>query len=499
MSTARARQPGRSLALAAVFAAVLSAAFLLTGCEPTARKPEPIAKPVIPAAPLKPLDPLLEDVERRTFNFFWETADPATGLVPDRWPKPPFASIAAVGFALNAYAIGAERGYVSRAEARARVLTTLKFLLALPQGPESSSSAGYHGFFYHFLNLGTGLRYGNSELSTVDTALLMAGVLFVAGYFDADNAVEAAIRKTADELYRRVNWPWSIEHVPDIRMAWSPELQFEVHDWRGYNEGMIVYVLALGSPTHPAAAGTWGSFTSNYYRHWGTLEGQTHLTFGPMFGHQYSAIWIDYRGIKDEFMWPQGIDYFENSRRAVLAQRAYAIRNPRDWRGYGPNIWGLTACDGPGYYTLPYLGETRQFHAYAARGVSAIETIDDGTIAPTAAIASLPFAPEIVVPAAREMHKRYGSHIYGKYGFVDSFNPSFDYDVPLRHGRRVRGTGWVATDYLGVDQGPIIAMIENYRSELIWNVMKRNPYIRRGLQRAGFEGGWLGTDQVPAR
>jgi hypothetical protein len=470
----------------------LVAALAMVSCKTPPAAIEPVVmRETLPV--VNTLDPLFEDIQRRTFDFFWETAEPETGLVPDRWPKPPFSSIAAIGFALNAYAIGAERRWVTRAAARDRVLTTLKFLHGLPQGPESATTAGYQGFFYHFINLGTGLRYGNSELSTVDTALFLAGALFAAGYFDGDDPKEKEIRRIAQELYERANWPWFIEHVPDIRMAWSPEQQFEVHDWRGYNEGMIVYVLALGSPTHPAAAGTWDSFTSNYYRHWGTLEGQTHLTFGPMFGHQYSAVWIDYRGIKDEFMWPQGIDYFENSRRAVLAQRAYAIRNPLDWRGYGPNIWGLTASDGPGYFKLPYLGQTRQFHAYAARGVSLVETLDDGTIAPTASIASLPFAPEVVIPAAQEMYKKYGSQIYGKYGFLDAFNPSFDYDVPLHRGKRVRGSGWVASDYLGIDQGPIICMIENYRSELIWNVMKRNPNIVRGLKRAGFEGGWLET------
>ena len=356
------------------------AALTLVACKTPAPQPIDPVKLQPPAEVVNPLDPLFEDIERRTFDFFWETAEPGTGLVPDRWPKPPFSSIAAIGFALNAYAIGAERRWVTRAAARERVLTTLKFLHGLPQGPESATTAGYQGFFYHFINMGSGLRYGNSELSTVDTALFFAGALFAAGYFDGDDAEEKEIRRLAHELYERANWPWFIEHVPDIRMAWSPEQQFEVHDWRGYNEGMIVYVLALGSPTYPAAAGTWDSFTSNYYRHWGTLEGQTHLTFGPLFGHQFSAIWIDYRGIKDEFMWPQGIDYFENSRRAVLAQRAYAIRNPLDWRGYGPNIWGLTASDGPGYFKLPYLGQTRQFHAYAARGVSLVETLDDGTI-----------------------------------------------------------------------------------------------------------------------
>jgi hypothetical protein len=471
-----------------------ASALTLPACKtPPAKSIDPVVVKVAPLAPINVLDPLLDDIHKRTFNYFWDTAEPGTGLMPDRWPRSPFCSIAATGFALNAYVIGVERGYVTRAAARDRVLTTLKFLYALPQGPEASGTGGYQGFFYHFLNFRTGERYGNSELSTVDTALFLAGALFAASYFDGTHADEVALRKVAEDLYGRVNWPWSIEHVPDIRMSWSPEQQFNIHDWRGYNEGMIVYVLALGSPTHPAAPGTWVSFTSNYYQHWGTLEGQTHLTFGPMFGHQYSAIWIDYRGIKDEFMWPQGIDYFENSRRATLAQRAYAIRNPLDWKGYGPNIWGLTACDGPGDFKLPYLGQTRQFRSYSARGVSRVESFDDGTIAPTAALASLPFAPEIVVPAAREMYKKFGGHVYGKYGFVDAFNPSFDYDVPLRRGKRVRGLGWFDSDHVSIDQGPIIAMIENWRSELIWTVMRKNPYIRSGLQRAGFEGGWLDT------
>jgi hypothetical protein len=481
-------------------AAVLCASALLAlgSCKTPSQRIDPVVVRVTPVMPVKQLEPLFDDIQKRTFNFFWETAEPGTGLVPDRWPKPPFSSVSAIGFALNAYVIGVERGYVTRAQARDRVLTTLSFLHDLPQGDGPSETAGYQGFFYHFLNFGTGKRYGSAELSTVDTTLLMAGVLFVGSYFDGDHPDEVKIRKLADDLYLRVNWPWSIEHVPDIRMAWSPEGQFQVHDWRGYNEAMLVYVLALGSPTFPVAARTWDAWTSDYYRSWGTLEGQTHLTFGPLFGHQFSAVWVDYRGIKDEFIWPQGIDYFENSRRAVLSQRAYAIRNPLDWRGYGPNIWGITASDGPADIELPYMGQTRKFYSYVARGVGLDEIIDDGTIAPYAVISSLPFAPEIVLPATIEMHKRYGQYIYGKYGFVDAFNPSFDYaNVPLTHGRRIRGVGWVDTDYLGIDQGSILSMIENYRSELIWTVMKRNTYIRRGLERAGFEGGWLASPLPP--
>ena len=466
-------------------------ALLLVACKTPPPPPAPPVMRPAPVVPLKPLDPLLDETQKRTFNFFWDTAEPETGLVPDRWPRPPFSSIAAVGFALNSYPIGAERGWVTRAQARARVLTTLRFLRDAQQDTSPDQATGYQGFFYHFVNFTTGKRYGDSELSTVDTTLLMAGVLFAGGYFDQDEPDETEIRKIADDLYRRVNWPWAIAMNPDIRMAWSPELEFGGHDWRGYNEAMLVFLLALGSPTYPVSPQVWDAWTSDYYRSWGTLEGQTHLTFGPMFGHQYTHVWIDLRGIKDEFMWPQGMDYFENSRRAVLAQRAYAIRNPLDWKGYGPNVWGLTACDGPGDHEFDYLGQKRKFYSYGARGVGLTEIRDDGTIAPTAALASLPFAPEIVVPAAQTMYQRYGRYLYGKYGFFDAFNPSFDYDVPLRHGRRVRGQGWFDTEYLGIDQGAIISMLENYRSELIWSVLKRNEHIRRGLKRAGFEGGWL--------
>jgi hypothetical protein len=490
LNSSRGLHAVRSLALCTVIALV---AMLSSGCQPPPqpRSVDPVKVRVQPVVPVKTLDPLLEDVQERTFRFFWETAEPETGLVPDRWPKPPFSSIAAVGFALNAYAIGVERGYVTRAAARERTLTTLRFLVEAQQDMSPDQATGYQGFFYHFVNFTTGKRYGDSELSTVDTALLIGGVLFAGGYFDQDHPEEKEIRRIADELYKRVNWPWAIQLNPDIRMAWSPELQFGGHDWRGYNEAMLVFILALGSPTYPTSQDSWHAWTSDYYQYWGTLEGQTHLTFGPMFGHQYTHVWVDLRGIKDEFMWPLNMDYFENSRRAVLAQRAYAIRNPMDWKGYGPNIWGITASDGPGDHALPYLGQTRHFYSYAARGVGLTDVVDDGTIAPTAALGSLPFAPEVVLPAVKEMHKRYGRHIYGKYGFVDAFNPSFDYDVPLRHGKRVRGAGWVSDEYLGIDQGPIISMIENYRSELIWTVMKRNEYLRTGLKRAGFEGGWL--------
>ncbi|MBN1204204.1 MAG: hypothetical protein JXB05_04695 [Myxococcaceae bacterium] len=431
---------------------------------------------------------VLDDLEERTFRYFWETANPENGLVPDRYPSPSFSSIAAVGFGLTAYGIGVERGYVSREAARERVLATLRFFHSAPQGPEASGVSGHQGFFYHFLDMKSGHRFKTTELSTVDTALLLGGVLFAQSYFDGADPQEAEIRKLADEIYRRVDWRWAQARPPAISHGWTPEAGFIAYDWIGYNEAMLLVLLALGSPTFPVESVAWQAWVSGYEKDWGTFFGQEHLSFPPHFGHQYSHVWVDFRGIQDSYMRGRGIDYFENSRRATYAQRAYAMANPEGWKGYGQDIWGLTACDGPADAELDYQGKRRMFRSYSARGPG---SNDDGTLAPTAAAASLPFAPEIVIPAIMELRRRYGEHIYSTYGFLDSFNPSFDHEVPLADGRRVPGLGWVADDYLGIDQGPIIAMIENHRSQLVWRVMRKNPYIRAGLERAGFQGGWL--------
>jgi hypothetical protein len=428
-------------------------------------------------------------VERRSFHYFWDLADPNTLLVPDRAPTPSFSSIAAVGFGLTAYGIGAERGYVSRAEAAQRTLATLRSLLAMKQGPEARGVSGYHGFFYHFLDMKTGERFQDVELSTVDTSLLLAGALFSQSYFDRDDATERAIRESAEELYRRVDWPWEVVRPHAISMGWKPEEGFHSWDWRGYNEAMIVVILALGSPTHPVEPEAWNEYTRTYK--WGTFQGQEHLLFAPLFGHQYSHVWIDFRGIQDQYMRGKGIDYFENSRRATLSQRAYAMANPDGWRDYGPDIWGLTACDGPMDATLTIDGRPRTFHSYHARGATQGEVRDDGTIAPTAAASSIAFTPELSIAAMRAMRSRYGDDLYSKYGFVDAFNPTLRTTDELKHGRVNPRLGWFDVDYLGIDQGPIIAMIENHRSQLVWRVMKRNEHVRRGLVGAGFEGGWL--------
>lgn len=445
---------------------------------------------------------LLEDLSERTFRFFWETANPENGLVPDRWPSGSFSSIAAVGFGLTAYPIGVERGYITREQARERTLVTLRFFANAPQGPEPEGKAGHKGFFYHFLDMQTGTRYAHSELSTVDTALLLGGVLFAQSYFTEDHPQEARIRKLAEEIYTRVDWPWAQAGVGGITLGWRPETGFHAMDWRGYNEAMIVYLLALAAPEHSLDRDAWEAWTERYNDHWGEYYDQEYLMFSPGFGHQYTHIWVDFRGIQDQYMRVRGLDYFENSRRAAYAQYAYAQENPLGWKGYGDGVWGLSASDGPVQAVLVYNGEERQFRGYAARGIGYPDShatlgnsYDDGTIAPTAAAGSIVFAPELAIQAIREMRVRYGKHIYSKYGFLDSFNPSFTYDVEIKRGQVIDGFGWVADDYLGIDQGPILIMTENYRSGFVWDVMRQNPHIRDGLERAGFTGGWLGAEE----
>jgi len=449
-----------------------------------------VSAPIPPSALTTRQTAFLDTLERRTFNWFWERSDPNSGLTPDRWPTKSFSSVAAIGFALTAYPVGVERGYIARADAAQRTLNTLRFMYNAPQGTQPANVTGYKGFFYHFLDMQTGFRFEQVELSTIDTSLLLGGILFAQSYFTGADPTESAIRAYADSIYLRVDWAWAVNQPNVVSMGWHPESGYINADWRGYDEGMIVYVLALGSPTHSINPASWAEWTKTYV--WADFYGQTHVNFAPLFGHQYSHIWIDFRGIQDAYMRGKGIDYFENSRRATLSQRSYAIANPGQWRDYGANVWGLTAGDGPFDTTFVIGGRSRQFFTYRARGAAANEIQDDGTIAPTAAGGSVPFAPEIAIPALIAMREKYGDNLFTNYGFVDDFNPTL-VDGTARYGRIVPGVGWFDTDYLGIDQGPIIAMIENYRSDLIWKTMRKNKYIVAGLKKAGFTGGWLGN------
>ena len=439
------------------------------------------------------LDPEIEELQERTFRWFEKVTDRRTGLTPDRWPTPSFCSVAAVGFALTCWPVGVERGWMSRAVARERTLSTLRFFPDLPQGPEASGTAGYKGFFYHFLDMKDGARFGRTELSTIDTALLLGGVLFAQSWFDRDEPGEAEVRGLAGRLYAAVDWRWIRPRPPFVAMGWHPETGFIPSDWNEFNEALILYVLALGSPTYALEPETWAAWTGRFDPNWGNdlggQGGEPHVQFPALFGHQYSQCWIDFRGVRDPYGRRRGLDYHENSRRATYAQRSYAVRNAGRWAGYGSDVWGLTACDGPGDFERVIGGRNRAFFSYSARGPG---DRDDGTIAPTAAAASIAFAPEIVEPALRAMHRRYGAGIYGRYGFRDSFNPTLtDPTAPLKHGRVLPGLGWVDGDHLGIDQGPILLMLENRDTGLVWRTMRRNPNIRRGLRRAGFAGGWL--------
>jgi hypothetical protein len=451
----------------------------------------------LPAGPLAPvfgksLPAFYEDIERRTFNFFWETVNRKNGLVPDRWPTPSFCSIAAVGFGLAAYAIGVERGWCTRAAARDLTLTTLKFFWNAPQGPEPSGTAGHKGFFYHFIDMEAGHRFSDVELSSVDTTLLLMGIMFAGQYFDRDDLAEAEIRRLAEAIYARADWNFfRSDGRGPISMGWHPERGLIDANWTGFNEGMFVNILALGSPTHPAPANLWEQWIAPYPKFWRGEGPARWLAFAPLFPGQYSQIFIDFRGIRDSVMRRAGFDYFENSRREAYANRAYCIANPMGWAGYSKRLWGLAACDGPGDFRLPYGGQTREFFGYSARGpVGEPDGRDDGTLTASAALGCLPFAPEIVIPTAEALLKQ--PRHFDRYGFKDSFNPSFRYaDVRSETGSVDAEHGWVAKDYLGLDQGPILLQAANYRDDFIWRHMRRVPAIRRGLRRAGFTGGWL--------
>ena len=421
-------------------------------------------------------DELLAFFQRAAFDYFLIEANPENGLVADRTRQGSPASIAAVGMALTAYPVGVERGFMTRQEARERTLATLRFFWNSRQGPEPDAT-GYKGFYYHFLDMKTGRRVWNCELSTIDTALLFGGVIAAGAYFREDEPQEAEIRTLAEALYRRVDWAWALNGGAAVSLGWKPETGFISYRWLGYSEALLLYILGLGSPTFPLPAESYAAWLATY--RWKTIYGQHFVYAGPLFIHQMSHVWIDFRDLRDAFMREKGLDYFENSRRATYVQREYAIRNPHGFAGYKAHCWGITASDGPGYSKRVIKGVKRRFYDYRARG--APYGPDDGTVSPWAAIASLPFAPEIVLPVLRYYHE-IDLKDDNPYGFVASYNPT----LTGRHH-----TGWVSPDHVGINQGPIPVMIENHWTGLIWNLMRQSPYIVTGLRRAGFTGGWL--------
>ena len=409
------------------------------------------------AAPATALttEALLDTLQHTAFDFFWNEANPANGLIKDRNATWAPCSIASTGFGLSAICVGIDHGWVSRADGANRVLTTLNTFWTKPQGSSASGTIGYQGLFYHFLDMDTGTRTWDCELSTIDTALLFAGIIDARQYFSTTDTLDVQIRALADSITSRANWEFVRNFSPGIYMGWKPGTGFSGFGlWTGYNEAMILYILALGSPTHAVPASAWTTWTSGYS--WQTHYGYSYVNFPPLFGHQYSHCWVDFRNIKDAYMDAKGITYFENSRRATLAAREYCIANPGGFTGYGTNGWGLTACDGP--------------FGYSAHGAPPAQN-DDGTIAPTAAAGSIAFAPEVVIPTLHYYYDTLGPALWSTYGFLDSFNMTQFY--------------W-ATDYIGIDEGPIILMIENYRTGAVWERFMQNSDVQQGLQQAGF-------------
>jgi hypothetical protein len=416
---------------------------------------------------------MLDSIQKKTFLFFMGEHHPEWGIVKDRTASWAPASIASTGFAIPSFAIGAERGWITREEAARITLNMMNFFVNSLQSADTLAS-GYKGFFYHFLRMDTGFREWRCELSSVDTGLLMMGILFARNYYDRNNEKENQIRLQASKLLGNIEWEFMMmpdtgDYANQISMGWHPESGLHHMGWSGYNEALFLYILAAGTGLDNAKE-SYKSWLSSYK--WLTpYEGLSHVAFPPLFGHQFPHCFIDFRGLTDEYMSDKGIDYFDNSRRATYVQRQYAIDNPHGWVGYDSLCWGITASDGPGE---SYNFGDREFLAYAGRGTSGPDYnyFDDGTIAPYGPLSSLPFAPEIVIPTIRSINERLGDRIWGRYGYYDSFNMTAQ---------------WVNDDFIGIDQGPMLIMIENFRTGLVWNYVMKDPVITEGLKKLGFK------------
>ena len=417
---------------------------------------------------------MLDTIQYKTFQYFMQEHHPEKGIVRDRSQENSPASIAATGFALPVYAVGVERRWVTREKAAEITVKTLRYFANSIQSDTDSMSNGYKGFYYHFIGMESGKREWNCELSSIDTGLLLMGVIFVRNYYNQNSDNEKEIRELAEKLLSRLDW--SVFYMDEkskqpytISMAWSPEQGTTNWGWHGYTEGLFLYVLAAGTDIENPEK-TYNGWLRTY--NWKTpYPGLSHVTFPPLFGHQFSHTFIDFRGLTDPYLKEKGIDYFENSRRATLTQQQYAIENPKAWVGYDSLTWGFTATDGPG---SAYNFGDKRFEGYAGRGSSGkYETVgEDGTLAPYGVLSSLPFTPELSLATIKNMNAKYGKEIWGKYGYFDAFNPT---------------AKWVSHDFIGIDQGPMLLMIENFRSGLVWDYVMKDPIIQKGLETLHFD------------
>jgi hypothetical protein len=423
---------------------------------------------------------MLEILQSQAFTYFLKFLNPKNGLIADKSKPDSHSSIAAVGLGISSYVVGVERNLLSREDAINKILTVLNFFHDGQQGPEVNAM-GYKGFYYHFLHMDTGRRAWESELSTIDTAIFISGALTAANYFKGINKEEKEIRDLAESLYKRIDWRWALNNGIMICHGWKPESGFLNYYWdEGYSEAIILYVLALGSPTFAIDPIGYRNWTSSFK--WENIDGVEYIHAGPLFIHQMSHLWLDFQSIQDDLNRKYKIDYFENSRRATYIQQQYAIKNPLNFKHYGENNWGFTASDGPGPARIMIEGVEKIFYDYIARGVPFGP--DDGTISPWAVVASLPFAPDIVLNTIRHAIKRLKEKNSANDGFDASFNPVYQI-------AGIGEKGWVSPWKFGLNEGPMVIMIENFRTQLIWKIFKKCAYITNGLRRAGFTGGWL--------
>lgn len=407
------------------------------GKQTPAALPAPVFGPGLTEAD----DQLLEELEKASFLYFWEQANPQTGLVKDRCnvrgtDATIAASIAATGFGLTALCIGDQRGYVQQLDARNRVLNTLRFLWKkLPT---------HRGFFYHFANVNTGERMWDSEVSSVDTAILLCGILTCRKHFEQ----HSEISQLAYEIFNRVDWTWLSEDTSLLPHGWTPETGFLPYRWDYYSELMMIYLLGLGSPSYPLKAEAWNAWKRLTFE----FDGLRYIgSFAPLFVHQYSQAWFDFRGKKDKYA-----DYFLNSAIATEVHRRFCLELGKQFPTYSDVLWGITASDSP--------------HGYVAWGGPPATGPIDGTVVPSASGGSIPFLTQPVMRVLENMRRNYGL-AWSRYGYINAFNPL---------------TNWYDTDAIGIDTGITMLMAENARTGFVWETFMKNPEAQRGMQRAGF-------------
>jgi hypothetical protein len=401
-----------------------------------------VAAPSPHATSLSPEDDqFLNDLESANFQYFWEQTNPNTGLVKDRCAVQGndttiVSSIAATGFGLTALCIGEKRGFVLAASARDQILTTLRFLWKkLPN---------HRGFFYHWADINTGERVWDSEVSSVDTAILLCGVLTCREHFQDDE-----ITQLADDIFGRVDWTWLSEDTPLLPHGWTPEIGFLPYRWDYYSELMMMYLLGLGSSSHPLHQETWNAWKRLTFEY----DGLRYIgSFAPLFVHQYSQAWFDFRGKRDKYA-----DYFQNSVIAIDVHRRFCLELGKQFPDYSDDLWGITASDSVNGYVI-------------WGGPPAVGPID-GTVVPSAAGGSLPFMPQPSMRVLRNIKSRYGA-AWNQYGFTNAFNP-------LKN--------WYDKDVVGIDTGITMLMAENARTGFVWNTFMKSEEARSGMERAGFK------------